>query len=1071
MKTRPEIFQNERVSASAGSGKTYALTKRFIALAAKEIDESTNLPDPSRIVALTFTRKSAGEFLGKILTRLSDAAQDENEARKLSLEIEELSFGEPRDGNYITKEKANELLRQCVKNLNRIRLSTIDSFFSSALKVFANESGVFSGIRIIDTAQKLDEKNAIIEDILRANSIDKKTFTEFVETVKRASFGAQEKSLRVTLKENIDDSHKKFIEVPHADLWGNIEKIIENRKPIEWDAISYQKEIDALKLSVENENLEKPFTSVIKFFEQSNNNTVGKSSTALERIIDFYVDEKLNGDFSLPYNRKEYEISAQTSRILHSLLTRLSDAHIARVCDATKAAAKIAHMYETRYAKNVRAAGKLSFDDIPVLLNNAANAQIKLLEYRLDARFKHWLFDEFQDTSREQWKFFKNIIDETIIENDGEKTFYYVGDVKQSLYSWRGGDRLLFDEIFTHYNSISNTPTIVDGKELVTSWRSGKNVIDTINAVFANLHDLEVAFKPQAAQDFHKIFTPHISAETLSDGKQPKPSLSQLRLVNKDESESENILEEIFKIVKETRAKNPTETCAILVNNNNTAQNIIEFLRARIAEEKLNIDVSGELEKNVSNDNMLVPAFMQTLKLAAHPSDTAALQYLAMTPLSEMTSQEKFREQTRTIIAEDGFEKFAQLFADFLLKKIENPSDNTEENIERLKEICREFDKSELNGIDNFLRFIAEKHFRISSESNAIQVMTIHKSKGLGFGSVILPDLHKIRNIRDGGLKYITKKEGTIFAQKTISYFPPNVICNMNPALRYSLDIDSENEAFENICKLYVALTRSERALYVVIPKLTKYDPSKTDIKQLLVNAFDPRLQSNIPSKEKSAIYKEIETIEKISIGDESWWENISRNETEISDNKISTLLNPQTRTVYEQFTPSKTNETLGNYDINKIEFGNAIHKTFEFIDGDDCTTKEKVLRAMKCANIPNELAANVEKTICAVLNNQKIAEYFKRKDGQLIKTEFKFDALIDGKMARGSIDRLLVQLDKNYKPISAVIIDFKSNGNLSNEKHWQLDSYKRAIEKIFAIKNITAKIISYTEAKIYDVR
>ena len=158
MSKRPEIFQNERVSASAGSGKTYALTKRFIALASKEIDAKTKLPDPTRITALTFTRKSAGEFLGKILTRLAEASSDPEKAKALSYEIEELTFGEAKNGKYITQDKVQLLLKQCVKNLNKLKLSTIDSFFSSALKAFSNETGIFSKISIIDYAQAKAEK-------------------------------------------------------------------------------------------------------------------------------------------------------------------------------------------------------------------------------------------------------------------------------------------------------------------------------------------------------------------------------------------------------------------------------------------------------------------------------------------------------------------------------------------------------------------------------------------------------------------------------------------------------------------------------------------------------------------------------------------------------------------------------------------------------------------------------------------------------------------------------------------------------------------------------------------------
>ena len=192
MKDLPEIFKNERVSASAGSGKTYALTSRFIALALRETDPETNLPDPAKIAALTFTRKSAGEFLGKILTRLAEAAQDDRAAAALSDEIERLSAGGKSGGGYITREDAMRLLRQCVRNLDKLRLSTIDSFFSSVLKIFSNELAIFSEIKILDAFAQKAEESKVADEILRDNTVDANTFALFGERVKRASFGADE---------------------------------------------------------------------------------------------------------------------------------------------------------------------------------------------------------------------------------------------------------------------------------------------------------------------------------------------------------------------------------------------------------------------------------------------------------------------------------------------------------------------------------------------------------------------------------------------------------------------------------------------------------------------------------------------------------------------------------------------------------------------------------------------------------------------------------------------------------------------------------------------------------------
>ena len=278
-------------------------------------------------------------------------------------------------------------------------------------------------------------------------STSKKTFATFAEIIKRASFGADEKSLRTTLGNNINDSHQKFIEVPDENLWGKIEEIIDET-PIPWNRQEYNRELNELKNLLKNEDYGKSFDGIIKFLEATDNNTVGNKYSTVERTIDLFALGELNNSFELNYNRRTYLISKKIACLLESLYKRILHAHILRVCDASKAAAQIAKLYEERYNTNVRLAGKLAFGDIPILLSKSASLFSNLIEYRLDSRFNHWLFDEFQDTSRQQWSFFRSIIDETVAEDSGDKTFYYVGDVKQSLYSWRGGDRLLFDEVF-----------------------------------------------------------------------------------------------------------------------------------------------------------------------------------------------------------------------------------------------------------------------------------------------------------------------------------------------------------------------------------------------------------------------------------------------------------------------------------------------------------------------------------------------------------------------------------------------------------------------------------------------
>ena len=1070
----PEIFKNERVSASAGSGKTHALTSRFIALAARETDPETGLPDPSRITALTFTRKSAGEFLEKILTRLAEAAESDSAAEELSGEIERLTVGKKSGGRLFTRDHAALLLRQCVRNLDKIRLCTIDSFFASLLKSFPNELSIFSEIRIIDGIARRNAEEKTVDEILRDESVDEKTFSEFSETIKRASFGADGKSVRRTLYENIADSRAKLMETPDTDSWGNIEAIIPKSSLLKWDPDAYARETDELAGVLKAEGLSDAFASTLAFFAESNGYNAEKPTALLSRLAEIYAAGRMDGPFKIAAGRRECEISERAAQLLKSLLTRLLCAHVVRACEAAKAAGKIAAMFEKKYTENVVRSGRLTFEDVPVLLASESRPVEGLMEYRLDAKFNHWLFDEFQDTSKQQWSFFKNIVDNIVDAPGGEKTFFYVGDPKQSLYSWRGGDRRLFDSVKRYYNR--GQERIFDGEKLTTSWRSGANVIEIVNSFFKSESDLARAFEPAAAAEFSSMFSPHISAESAG-AKPSRPSLAQLRLTKRSPKDSDGefdaVCGEIFKIIKEADPAARGITCAILVNDNATVKAVVKNLRARISEEKLKIEVAGELEKTAARDNMVVPAFLQILQLAAHPSDTAAEQYLKMTPFADIATESGFRKKILEKTASGGAKAAADEFANLVESKIEL-SEAGRENLARLVETCREFDESDMSGIDACAQFIRLKKFRLSSTDNSIQVMTIHKSKGLGFGMVILPDLHKIAMRTDRGLKYVVKDDPASGQKRrlTVAYFPPKIICSLSPILSESVKMENENESFENICKLYVALTRAERAVYVVMPELSKFEPAKSfGIKNLILNSFIPVLRGEIPDSEKKEAYLQALSSGGVSDGDTTWYENAKYPEENAETAPIFPVVTLAQPPFFEHLTPSNPQERrTTNLNPKNAEFGNAVHAAFERIIFAEESAAQTAAKAAAAAGIPERLRKSAAAAVAEVLSNPEIAPLFKKDTGAKVFNEFSFDALIDGKFARGSIDRLMLKCAEG-RPGKATIIDFKPRAAHSEAAARQLGIYKRAVAKIFGIPegNIAVKTIYYLDAKISD--
>jgi ATP-dependent exoDNAse (exonuclease V) beta subunit len=122
------------ILASAGSGKTHALTGQFVALLARGAA-------PDRIVALTFTRKAAGEFFDEILAKLAGAARNSGEAARLAAEIKRPSLG-PAD--FL------RMLRQVVDSIHRLRLGTMDSFFARIVRAFPLELGLTRDFEILE---------------------------------------------------------------------------------------------------------------------------------------------------------------------------------------------------------------------------------------------------------------------------------------------------------------------------------------------------------------------------------------------------------------------------------------------------------------------------------------------------------------------------------------------------------------------------------------------------------------------------------------------------------------------------------------------------------------------------------------------------------------------------------------------------------------------------------------------------------------------------------------------------------------------------------------------------------
>ena len=133
-----------------------------------------------------------------------------------------------------------------------------------------------------------------------------------------------------------------------------------------------------------------------------------------------------------------------------------------------------------------------------------------LLDFRLDGQYDHWLFDEFQDTSRSQWQVVENLIDEVLQDSSAERSLFYVGDTKQCLYLWRNSDDRLFNQVQKRYTNIEQ-------ETLSMSWRSAPAILDAINETFDDNALIRENFSAVTAARWKQAWQRHIPSEKTAD--------------------------------------------------------------------------------------------------------------------------------------------------------------------------------------------------------------------------------------------------------------------------------------------------------------------------------------------------------------------------------------------------------------------------------------------------------------------------------------------------------------------------------------------------------------------------
>jgi len=994
---------HEMIKASAGSGKTYALVNRYLRLLA--LGES-----PARITALTFTRKAAGEFLQKIFLRLTEAAESETEAAKLSEEI----FIEGQGSAFY-----RSLLAGLVEEIGHLQLGTIDHFFGRIVGAFPFELGLARPHRIMDEFEQDQARQATIEQLIDRSNEDWDQV--ILQLYKNLTWGAEEKRVYKLFDQHLKNYHNLFIETGEQRSWGNDPVMYRNpawwmKSPDKPDAL-----FETIEEELENTEMKQrtrtAFMNLLSVFREWQPGQTIKHSSLLAQLLDGR-DELIQGTASVSYYRNVTDLPLPMGAHLHGLMRLYIGGEIKRKLLITKSLGGLLAEYDEQYSELIRETGSLVFADLPMLLAKAISGDASAISdedllYRLDSQTDHWLIDEFQDTSRIQWKVLSSFVDEVLQDPEGRRSFFYVGDIKQSIYGWRGGDARLFDEIFKYYHHEGSG---IRQSNLHKSWRSAPPVLDAVNQFFGE--GLERTPLPRPVLERWKAnWKTHVPSEKT----EKLAGYSGWGLVNEGLSVEAACVE----VIKEVNPLARGLSCAVLVRTNTEVTSITQELR------EAGILASMEGRVDITMDNVVGTWIRAFLYSMARPRDRFSREFLDTTRLGiQQADYAALVKSFRDALTEDGYAEAIRVIISFLKEMIAENAFLIRRSEQILEEASR-FTHTGQDSLDSFIMFMESASIEESSLHSQIQVMTVHKAKGLDFDMVVVAGFGEKGILRKQGKSLHVERDANGEIEWILD-MPRKEIVQADSCLSVARESEEEQELFESLCLVYVAMTRARQGLYCLAKP---YTGDGTTLKWQ--DLFDGAFSGMIEKRAGESLEWQYET------GEANWYEGTGSPAEEshaVRLNELDAVSMASVPFLRLEASPSQVahEETMEIHALRSTHgrrFGTRMHNflaTLEWIPFEDQEAVDQLIGSVD---------EDLRERFADFVRNPVSREVFQKPDRPCLLWREKPYALRDGEiLTQGIIDRAHVFLDKDGLPEEIIILDYKTD---------QLDPDKPAVQQL----------------------
>ena len=829
--------------ASAGSGKTFTLAVNFIRLLIEQPDNYRH------ILAVTFTNKATAEMKQRILSQLYGIAHKLKDSEPYFKKVQEATGMT----ESIIRQRASQALTMLIHDYSHFRVETIDSFFQSVLRGLARELNLGTGMTI-----ELDTKRVISEGVdllLRELSASDPTLQWIVNYI-----GSE---IDEGKHWNITDSLKNFARNIHDE---NYQQHADELRTQLKDADI----ISALRkqLSQERAQAAKAIEQqVAGFFTILDNNTltINDLSYGTSGVAGYYLKLR-GGDHNTSFTsrtidasqraeawatskstrKKEIIALAANTLIPHLNATeqlRQREAHTINTCDLV-----LRHLYQLQLINIIhdrilrlnRDENRFLLADTCRMLSQMQMGDSSFVFEKLGYYIRHIMIDEFQDTSRMQWDNFLHILREGL---SGGNESMLVGDVKQAIYRWRGSDwRILNGEV----NRELSLYTPEDTHKLKMNRRSMRQIVEFNNHLFLECNTkltalLGPTYSAPLAHAYSDVEQEHKDEEA-----------GYVRVVDvaseKGDNADELMCSEVLHTIEELLANGIKESdIALLLRTNTQIQQIVNYMAVHaptihiFSSDAYRLDASAAI-------NMIINA----LRWVADPEQSIALLQLGIDyhrmvladdlPTARIIAlrsegyglPEALIDHHATLQQTPLYELAERLYRTLQLHRLKDEDGYLLAFFDHLAQFCN-------TTAGDIKEFITHWDDDLKSKSipaggaNGISAMTIHKSKGLEFHTVIIPYCEWELN-KHSGILWIASTDSPL-ATNPIPY------CEAMKDSAFAAEYHEEylQQIVDSYNLLYVALTRPKANLFL-LKSTTKSTISKgkvmNNVAQLITSAL-----------------------------------------------------------------------------------------------------------------------------------------------------------------------------------------------------------------------------------------